>query len=63
MFIEKLSTNSLEHVRKLIVSINASDLADPAFFQLLGHQNKILEEFEMSINVDVIYLDFAEAFN
>ena len=28
------------------------------FSQLLGHQNKILEELEKSNNVDVIYLDF-----
>ena len=31
--------------------------------QLLEHHNKILEELEKSINVDVIYLDFAKAFD
>ena len=31
--------------------------------QLLDHHNKILEELEKSNNVDVIYLDFAKAFN
>ena len=31
--------------------------------QLLEHHNKILEEFEMSNNDDVIYLDFAKAFD
>ena len=31
--------------------------------QLLEHHNKILEELEKSNNVDVIYLDFAEAFD
>ena len=32
--------------------------------QLLQHQNKILEEFKKSnINVDVIYLDLANAFD
>ena len=31
--------------------------------QLLEHHNKILEELEMSNNVDVIYLDFANAFD
>ena len=32
-------------------------------FQLLEHHNKILEELEKSNNVDVIYLDFAKAFD
>ena len=31
--------------------------------QLLEHHNKILEELEKSNNVDVIYLDFANAFD
>ena len=31
--------------------------------QLLEHHNKILEELEKSNNVDVIYLDFAKAFD
>ena len=31
--------------------------------QLLEHHNKILEELEKSNNVDVIYLDFAQAFD
>ena len=31
--------------------------------QLLGHYKKILEELEKSNNVDVIYLDFAKAFD
>ena len=31
--------------------------------ELLEHHNKILEELEKSINVDVIYLDFAKAFD
>ena len=31
--------------------------------QLLEHHNKILEESEKSNNVDVIYLDFAKAFD
>ena len=31
--------------------------------QLLEHYNKILEELEKSNNVDVIYLDFAKAFD
>ena len=35
----------------------------PCLSQLLEHHNKILEEFEKSNNVDVIYLDFAKAFD
>ena len=31
--------------------------------QLLEHQNKILEKLEKSNNVDVIYIDFAKAFD
>ena len=31
--------------------------------QLREHHNKILEELEKSNNVDVIYLDFAKAFD
>ena len=31
--------------------------------QLLEHHNKILEELEKSNNADVIYLDFAKAFD
>ena len=31
--------------------------------QLLEHHNKILEELEKLNNVDVIYLDFAKAFD
>ena len=31
--------------------------------QLLEHHNKMLEELEKSSNVDVIYLDFAKAFD
>ena len=31
--------------------------------QLLEHHNKVLEELKKSINVDVIYLDFAKAFD
>ena len=31
--------------------------------QLLEHHNKILEELEKSNNVDVVYLDFAKAFD
>ena len=33
------------------------------FSQLLEHHNKILEELETLNNVDVIYLDFAKAFD
>ena len=32
-------------------------------FPTAGHHKKILEELEKSNNVDVIYLDFAKAFN
>ena len=31
--------------------------------QLVEHHNKILEELEKSNNVDVIYVDFAKAFD
>ena len=31
--------------------------------QLLEHHNKILEELEKSNNVDIIYLEFAKAFD
>ena len=33
------------------------------FSQLLKHHNKILEKLQKSNNVDVIYLDFAKAFD
>ena len=32
-------------------------------FQLLEHHNKISQELEKSNDVDVIYLDFAKAFD
>ena len=41
-----------------------SALADPASSSYcMEHHNKILEELERSNNVDVIYLDFAKAFD
>ena len=33
------------------------------FSQLQKHHNKIIEELEKSNNVDVIYVDFAKAFD
>ena len=39
-----------------------SDSTGASYPQLLEHHNMILEELDKSNNVDVIYLDFAKAF-
>ena len=41
----------------------AYDLEDPAIPSYILEHHKILEELKKSNNVDVIYLDFAKAFD